>query len=154
MATKKTIPDHFYPSEPRARAAVDEYLEWQHNNTRLGCAIYFQIKKRIGPFAAISDNPDEGAMPIFKFLMESTLDGFETLWLRDKKFLASNEISFADILAACEIEQPRMTGYDVFGGRPKLKEWYERVKEATSPYYDEAHVIVNKIVARSQKAKL
>ncbi|KAG5668173.1 hypothetical protein PVAND_016123 [Polypedilum vanderplanki] len=154
MSKYKNIPDHFYPSEIRARAAVDEYLEWQHLNTRLGCAIYFQIKKKIGPFAAISENPNEGALPIFKFLMESTLEAIETLWLRGKKFLCSDEISFADIIAACEIEQPRMTGYDIFENRPKLKEWYERVRAATNPHYDEAHVIVNKIIARSQKAKL
>ncbi|KAG5668174.1 hypothetical protein PVAND_016124 [Polypedilum vanderplanki] len=150
MSKYKNIPDHFYPSDIRARAAVDEYLEWQHINTRFGCGVYFQLRKKIGPFAVLS----EEALPIFKFLMESTLEAIETLWLRGKKFLCSDEISFADIIAACEIEQARMTGYDLFENRPRLKEWYEKVKETTNPYYDEAHVIVNKIVARSQKAKL
>jgi glutathione S-transferase len=108
--------------------------------------------KKIGPFA---NQPDDSFLHIFKFLMESTLESFENIWLKEKKFLATDdEISFADILAACEIEQPRMTGYDIFEGRPKLKEWYERVKEATKGYYDEAHAIVNKIIAKSQKAKL
>ncbi|KAG5668175.1 hypothetical protein PVAND_016125 [Polypedilum vanderplanki] len=128
MSKYKSIPDHFYPSDIRARAAVDEYLEWQHINTRFSCGVYFQLRKKI--------------------------DGLDTLWLRGKKFLCSDEISFADIIAACEIEQARMTGDDLFENRPKLKEWYERVKETTNPYYDEAHVIVNKIVTKNQKPKL
>ncbi|KAL7012743.1 hypothetical protein ACKWTF_015014 [Chironomus riparius] len=152
MTQYPQISTNWYPSDPRARASIDEYLEWQHNNTRLGCAIYFQIMKKIGPFA---NQPDESFLHIFKFLMESTLETFENVWLKEKKFLATDdEISFADILAACEIEQPRMTGYDVFEGRPKLKEWYERVKDATKGYYDEAHAVVNRIIAKSQKAKL
>lgn len=36
--------DHWYPKDSRAQARVDEYLEWQHANTRLSCAMYFQHK--------------------------------------------------------------------------------------------------------------
>jgi glutathione S-transferase len=38
------IADHWYPSDPLVRARVDEYLEWQHANTRFNCAMYFQKK--------------------------------------------------------------------------------------------------------------
>ena len=39
--------------------------------------------------------------------MEKVLDLMENTWLesKEKRFLATNEVSFADILAACEIEQ-------------------------------------------------
>lgn len=88
--------------------------------------------------------------------MESSLNNLENVWLEsaNRKFLASEEISFADILAACELEQPKMAWYDPFEGRPLLKSWYERVKEATNPYYDEAHVVVKKVIANNNKAKL
>lgn len=151
MDTIPTIPEHWYPKNPRTRALVDEYLEWQHNNTRLGLAMVFQIRKNIGPFAFQTPDGEKPAQPIFELLTAVTLNHFENSWLADenKKFLTSNEISFADILAACEIEQPRMAGLDPFEERPKLKAWYERVKVATNPFYDEAHVIVNKIIKRS-----
>ena len=29
--------------EPLAQAKIDEYLHWQHTNTRLQCAMYFQV---------------------------------------------------------------------------------------------------------------
>lgn len=88
--------------------------------------------------------------------MEKSLDTLENVWLNssDRKFLASEEISFADILAACELEQPKMAWYDPFEGRPKLKSWYERVKQATNPHYDEAHKIVEIVIAKNGKAKL
>lgn len=38
------LPDHWYPQDSRLQAKVDEYLEWQHNNTRIFCAMYFQQK--------------------------------------------------------------------------------------------------------------
>ena len=38
-----------------------------------------------------------------------------------------------------------MAGYDVCEGRPLLTAWLQRVREAFQPYYDEGHVIVNKI---------
>lgn len=39
--------------------------------------------------------------------MIECLDQIENIWLKDKAFLANKEISVADIVAACEIEQPR-----------------------------------------------
>ncbi|KAJ8971842.1 hypothetical protein NQ317_001555 [Molorchus minor] len=36
--------DHWYPNDSKQQAKVDEYLEWQHLNTRLFCASYFQTK--------------------------------------------------------------------------------------------------------------
>lgn len=147
------VDDHWYPKDIRSRALVDEYLEWQHNNTRIPCAMYFQSKWLI---PLMTGNPPiESNVEMFKARMEQSLDLFDNIWLENtnKPFLASNEISFADILAACELEQPKMANYDPFQGRPKLNAWYQRVKEITNPYYDEAHQIINKIVSNNNKKK-
>ena len=49
-----------------------------------------------------------------------------------------------------------MADYDPFEDRPKLKKWWIDVKEATNPAFDEAHLIVNKIIKNQEnkKAKL
>lgn len=39
--------------------------------------------------------------------MIKCLEQFEECFLENKKFISGNEISYADIAAACEIEQPR-----------------------------------------------
>lgn len=151
MDSNESLADHWYPKDLRARALVDEYFEWQHNNTRMACAMYFQSKWLI---PLMSGKPaSESKVAMFQGHMEKTLDILESTWLEssDKAFLTTNEISFADILAACEIEQPRVADYNPFEGRPRLSAWYQKVKEVTNPFYDEAHKIINKIAISNQK---
>lgn len=156
MATRNgNIPDHWYPKDLKSRALVDEYLEWQHNNTRITCALYFQSKWLLPLMTG--KPPKESTLSMLQGQMEKSLDSLENIWLEsaEKSYLAGSEISFADILAACELEQPKMADYDPFVGRPKLTSWYQRVKEATNPYYEEAHAILNKIVnSNKNKPKL
>lgn len=38
-----------------------------------------------------------------------------------------------------------MAGYDPKKGRPHLTAWMDKVIEATSPYYQEAHIFLNEI---------
>ena len=151
MEKNPSVAEHWYPKEVHARALVDEYFEWQHNNTRMACAMYFQSKWLI-PLMTGSP-PNETKVKAFKVHMETTLDLLENVWLEStqKQFLTTTEISFADILAACELEQPKMAEYDPFEGRPRLTAWYQKVKDYTSPFYDEAHTVINKIVNSNQK---
>lgn len=44
LARERQFPDHWYPKDSKKQARVDEYLEWQHTNTRAMCALYFQVK--------------------------------------------------------------------------------------------------------------
>lgn len=39
--------------------------------------------------------------------LNTCLDHIENIWLKDKLFLTGDTINVADILGACEIEQPR-----------------------------------------------
>lgn len=95
--------------------------------------------------------------------LQQTLDNLDSVWLESskKKYLATEELSFADILCACEIEQTSelkhlitvthfkiqffplgIENFDPFNGRPKLRQWWERVKKDTNPEYDIAHEII------------
>lgn len=90
--------------------------------------------------------------------MEENLDLLENVWLKDKPFLTSSEISIADILGACEVEQVRIDGYDPCEGRPRVAAWMKSVADKTSPYYEEVHVhlneIINKVKERVLKSKV
>lgn len=44
LARTRKIDDHWYSADVKLQAKVDEYLEWQHLNTRLFCAMYFRHK--------------------------------------------------------------------------------------------------------------
>nr|XP_022913304.1 glutathione S-transferase theta-1-like [Onthophagus taurus] len=151
LQREKGLPEHIYPSTSKEQARVDEFLEWQHNNLRLFCASYFQFKFLLPRTAGIQ--MDEGIVNLYTTKMEETLDNMEKLWIQNKAFINGDKISAADIWAICEIEQPRMAGYNPREGRPILNAWMDRVQATLNPYFDEAHKIVNKIVSKS-KAKL
>lgn len=42
----------------------------------------------------------------FQERMETVLDQLETIWLKDQPFIAGHQVTIADLLAACELEQP------------------------------------------------
>lgn len=44
LCREKGVSDHWYPKDSKQQARVDEYLEWQHLNTRANCALYFRAK--------------------------------------------------------------------------------------------------------------
>lgn len=52
-----------------------------------------------------SMNPE--SLMQYKKRMMQTLDDLENFWLKDKNFLTGSEISIADILGSCEVEQVR-----------------------------------------------
>lgn len=143
------IPDFWYPKDSHQRARVDEYMEWQHNNTRLTCAMFFQAKWLIPLMTG--KQPSENKVTELKTRMEGVLDIIENTWLEPNKFIAGgNKLSIADLLALCEMEQTKMTGYDPCLGRPKMTLWWEKVRSELNPTYDTAHDMVYKI---SKKAK-
>ena len=41
LATSRDCPDHWYPTDFKKRAKINEYLDWHHNNIRLGAGGYF-----------------------------------------------------------------------------------------------------------------
>ncbi|XP_058066715.1 glutathione S-transferase theta-1-like [Anopheles bellator] len=145
LAREYTLPDHWFPAESRRQARVDEYLEWQHHNTRAACATFFQyvwLRPRLMGTAVDPKRADQ-----YREQMEKCLDFIESEYLgHGSPYIAGDEISVADLLAACEIEQAKMAGYDPCAGRPKLTEWMARVRDATNPYYDQAHKLVYKIM--------
>ncbi|CAK9829853.1 Glutathione S-transferase theta-1 [Anthophora retusa] len=146
------VADHWYPKESKSQVKIDEYLEWQHLNTRLHCALYFRLKYLI-PTLSGQPAKEETIMKHEKYLNE-TLDALENIWLKDKNFLVGSEISIADILGACEVEQVRIAGYNPCEGRPCIASWMERVAHETSPYYQEAHIILNKLVDKQKQNAL
>ncbi|XP_045625652.1 glutathione S-transferase theta-1 [Procambarus clarkii] len=140
LCREHNVADHWYPKDSKSRAQVDEYLEWQHINTRLQCAMFFQHKFLRPKLLGMEVNTKKVAE--FQDRMEVVLDQFENVWLKKRPFIAGNELTIADLLAACELEQPGMADYDVFAGRPVLTAWFQRVKEGLHPEYSEAHSVV------------
>lgn len=144
--------EEFYPKDSKQQALVDEYLEWQHNNTRLFCAMYTYDKIFLPMITGKETDPKIIAK--HEKGVQKTMDHIENLWLRNNKFICGDTLTVADLFAACEIEQPRIAGLDPVKGRPKLEEWLNTVRNEFDPLYSEAHQILNKLASKSEKAKL
>ncbi|KAL3273241.1 hypothetical protein HHI36_014695 [Cryptolaemus montrouzieri] len=144
--------EEWYPKESKQQALIDEYLEWQHNNTRLYLAMYTQHAFIIPMLKG--QEPDLKKVDKWKKSVYMTMDKIEELWLKNHKYICGNTLTVADLFAACEIEQPRLAGFDPTEGRPKLESWLNSVRNELEPVYSEAHTFVNKIAASQEKAKL
>lgn len=66
----------------------------------------------------------------------------ENYFLKETKFINSNEISIADLQAVCEFTQYWSAGVDPFQEKPRLAQWMEDCKKELQPHFDKAHKMV------------
>lgn len=64
---------------------------------------------------------------------------FENYFLKDSKFINSDDISIADIAAIIEFQQIKYIGIDIGKTRPKVKAWRDRVIARLGPAFDTIH---------------
>lgn len=50
--------------------------------------------------------PDDAKVQSWKKKMEIALDEIENMWLKRSEYLGGDQISIADIIGLCEIDQP------------------------------------------------
>lgn len=105
LVNRNNVDDYWYPKNDQVRGRIDEYFEWQHSNTRLYCAQHFWLKymKPRGVNTIPEFPTSERSIDVN---LNRTLDMIEHLWLKPGCFISgANQLSFADVLAACEIDQ-------------------------------------------------
>ncbi|XP_073510435.1 LOW QUALITY PROTEIN: glutathione S-transferase theta-3-like [Phyllobates terribilis] len=136
LINKYKTPDHWYSSDLQKRARVDEYLSWQHTNTRPHRLFWV---KGMTPYLLGHEAARENLNPALSEF-NGTLTAIETKFLQNKQFFAGHEISIADLVAIVQIMQAISPGIDVFEDKPKLSAWKQRVKEAIgADLFREAH---------------
>ncbi|XP_053609284.1 glutathione S-transferase theta-1 [Plodia interpunctella] len=150
LSREGIVPESLFPKESQQQARVEEFLEWHHIGLRLHTAMYFRAVY-LDPIIFNRKNTPEQTVG-YQRRMETCLEDFSTKWLgRGHAFVVGDKVTVADLVAACELEQPRMAGYDPREKFSNIAEWYERVRSHFNPHYDEAHVIVNKVIAKNNK---
>ncbi|XP_072051594.1 glutathione S-transferase theta-3-like [Amphiura filiformis] len=144
LASKYQTADHWYPSDLKKRAKVDELLDWQHTNIRKhGIGVFFYIK--LGHFFGLPALTPEQIDERYK-----ELDGSMTLiecFLKDQKYLCGDEITLADLFIANEVLQPTKCERDIYEKHPKVKAWIDRVRERLNPVWDEMDGVFDQILS-------
>ncbi|CAH1232997.1 GSTT2B [Branchiostoma lanceolatum] len=97
LAMRYVVPDHWYPSDLQQRARVDEYMAWQHMNTRFNAAGLFWEEVMI---PQMTGKPvDKTTLDKAVSQLDNTLDMLQTMFLKDQPFLCGDNITIADLLA-------------------------------------------------------
>jgi len=136
---------HLYPSDPKQRALVDSYLHWHHTNIRSIMKLfqYHYPKQLAYKIHHIKEVEEENVRKSLKYIDE--------YFLKDKKFIHGLEqLSIADISAACEITQLEMIDFDLTE-YPNVENWLYNMMKFKE--MKEAHEVYDKLVsiARSKK---
>ena len=42
LCDSRKLADHWYPTDLKERAKINEYMAWHHSNLRFGAAMYFR----------------------------------------------------------------------------------------------------------------
>ncbi|KAM8960594.1 glutathione S-transferase theta-1-like [Pelodytes ibericus] len=148
LVHKYKTPDHWYPSDLQKRARVDEYLAWQHTNTRYyGCKVFW-VKCMASAILGHESAPEKIDQVLAEF--STIMTQFERLFLKDQLFLAGDEISVADLVAIVEIMQAVASGVVISDDHPKLRAWKQRVEDALgTELFKEAHEDILKVKEHS-----
>jgi len=141
LIQKYGLADKWFPKDLKKQARVEEYLHWQHFNTRGSCAMLFQ-QLLILPVAT-GHKTDPDLVESSRIRIRRMVGQLEAYFLNERAYLAGDDISIADIFGACELMQLYGCHEEgLYESSPKVKAWLERVKAETKPYFDEAHAMI------------
>ena len=74
--------------------------------------------------------------------LQRSIKIIEGYFLADRKFLAGNEISIADLQGVCEFTQLWMPKYEAYKTGSRIDRWVNDCKERLQPHFDDAHKMV------------
>ena len=148
LACSQKCDDHWYPSDLKKRALVDQYLDWHHTNLRTGCHLYL-TKKIIYPLFNKEATESE-----IKDLHKELIKSWKIMndRLSKSKYLWGDELTLADISGFCEIIDSLQLpdyGLDKF---THLKDWMNRMKSI--PEVAKVHLPMMTNLGLDVKAKL
>ncbi|KFB40226.1 AGAP000888-PA-like protein [Anopheles sinensis] len=146
ICQKYDVPSYWYQTNNSiGQARIDEYLSYQHLNIRADVSLYF-FYVWLNPLTGKSVDQEKAAR--LRARLDKGLNFFEQVLLDNgnKPFLTGDQFTYADLSAACEIEQAKIAGYNpCTADRPHLSNWMAAVRERTNPFYDEAHKYVYRL---------
>ncbi|XP_005089374.1 glutathione S-transferase theta-1 [Aplysia californica] len=140
---KFNLPDHWFPQKDiKKQARVEEYLHWHHFNTRALCANLFR-NLLILPRATGKKADPEDIEKQRQRILKIVIPAFENYFLKDRPYLAGNEISLADLFGSAELLQLKACNEEyLYEQSPIVKAWLERVRKETNPYFDESNKLI------------
>jgi len=128
----------------KSRAIMDEYLSWHQSHLRPVCLQIF-TQATLTPILS-GQPPDFRRLKALKIELDKHCQYLENVFLQKGEFIGGREVGICDLFAVCELMQPYAAGFDVRQSNlRRVRQWIERVKRETRPFFDEANAEVMKI---------
>jgi len=128
--------DDVYPTDFRQRGKVDWYLHFHHRNVREASVglVAPKIRKDL--------NIPEATQQAARATLTSALNGLETGWLAETRYLTGDQVTLADFAAYVEIGQlqPGFTNVYDFSPFPKVQQWLADMQQIDG--HDDVHVVL------------
>ncbi|XP_061197482.1 glutathione S-transferase theta-1-like [Saccostrea echinata] len=148
LAKKYNAPSHWYPENDVATVArIDEYMNWQHLNTRQNSAqLFFNLMM----LPKMTRKPiDWDQVKILRKKVVEVVKHLDEYFLMDHLYLCGNEITLADLLGVCELVQLYPVCEEgIYESNPKVKAWMDRVKTRLGQLFNQAHEPLFRMRAR------
>lgn len=74
--------------------------------------------------------------------LKASLDIIENYFLKDKKFIAGDEISIADLEFMGEVTQYWIANCEIYKGRPNMERWVTECQKVIGPHFEPIHAKV------------
>ncbi|KAL6749007.1 glutathione S-transferase [Haematococcus lacustris] len=147
------VPDHWYPRRClQRRATLESALHWYHSNIRAGCArlVFHKVLA-----AKLGAEPREHIAQEGLELLRPALQQLEGVWLRNSAFVAGDQVSVADLLMCCELEQLTMLNKEKHGvdleellqPHPVIRAWMAATARSCAPHYEAVHAMLRRSAA-------
>ncbi len=127
----------FLPDDAKIQALVGQYYPFHHYSVRPFTILYAEGILSLLPEGTLFDK--EASLKD----VESSLSKFDSIFLQDKRFLAGDNFTIADLSAVNELFQLYFATPDVdFNKLPRVKAWIERlfedpvIKETIQPFLE------------------
>ena len=79
---------------------------------------------------------NEGKCAEMRKVLKNSLDMIEGHFLKDRKFIAGDHISIADLSFFGEVTQYWIANCDIYKGRPNMERWMEECQKALAPHFE------------------
>lgn len=141
ICNKYNLPDHWYPKDVQKRARVDEAMSWFPQNLR--CKAFYVacvLPRKTG------QPTSEDVLKLTQTTLKKSVDIVESYFLKNRKFVAGDEISIADLLFFGEVTQYWRMGKNLCEGKSAMTQWIEDCKTFFGAHFDEIYKGVYKTI--------
>lgn len=149
-AILKYVADHVaspaYPSEPRARARVNEAMDWFATGLHLPYCVFLSYRRMLPPLRALAAVTQAEMEALGQAMSARYLSVLDSHMLAGRPFVCGEEVTIADYLGFSHVTLGEVAAFDL-GPYPHIRAWLSRMKARTG--YDAAYAAFRGFIAAS-----